>query len=91
MHKAKVIHRDIKLQNFMLDQSHNLTIIGQCYNFNKNIYGHIVNNKKIGCNTLFHFFLDFGLSNSLDEREFLNTQCGSPAYAAPESMRLLII
>lgn len=54
MHKAKVVHRDIKLQNFMLDQSHNLTII------------------------------DFGLSNSLDERELLNTQCGSPAYAAPE-------
>ncbi|CAF0801397.1 unnamed protein product [Brachionus calyciflorus] len=54
MHKAKVVHRDIKLQNFMLDQNHNLTII------------------------------DFGLSNSLDDREFLNTQCGSPAYAAPE-------
>jgi serine/threonine protein kinase len=29
--------------------------------------------------------IDFGLSNSLDDREFLNTQCGSPAYAAPES------
>jgi serine/threonine protein kinase len=54
MHKAKVVHRDIKLQNFMLDQNQNLTII------------------------------DFGLSNSLDDREFLNTQCGSPAYAAPE-------
>jgi serine/threonine protein kinase len=24
------------------------------------------------------------LSNCLDERQFLNTQCGSPAYAAPE-------
>jgi serine/threonine protein kinase len=33
---------------------------------------------------------DFGLSNSLDDREFLNTQCGSPAYAAPESKRKLI-
>ena len=28
MHKAKVIHRDIKLQNFMLDQNYNLIIIG---------------------------------------------------------------
>ena len=28
MHKAKVVHRDIKLQNFMLDQNQNLTIIG---------------------------------------------------------------
>lgn len=28
MHRAKVIHRDIKLQNFMLDQNFNLIIIG---------------------------------------------------------------
>ena len=33
------------------------------------------------------FFIDFGLSNCLDERDFLNTQCGSPAYAAPESIK----
>lgn len=56
MHRAKVIHRDIKLQNFMLDQNYNIVII------------------------------DFGLSNCLDERDLLNTQCGSPAYAAPESI-----
>ncbi|UJR33571.1 hypothetical protein I4U23_021009 [Adineta vaga] len=54
MHRARVIHRDIKLQNFMLDQNNDLVII------------------------------DFGLSNCLDEKGFLMTQCGSPAYAAPE-------
>ncbi|CAF4522892.1 unnamed protein product, partial [Didymodactylos carnosus] len=54
MHRAHVIHRDIKLQNFMLDQNNDIVII------------------------------DFGLSNSLDEKGFLTTQCGSPAYAAPE-------
>jgi serine/threonine protein kinase len=45
------------------------------------------------CNINFKIakFKDFGLSNSLDEREFLNTQCGSPAYAAPESMLKLCI
>jgi serine/threonine protein kinase len=32
MHRAKVIHRDIKLQNFMLDQNYNLIIIGEFYN-----------------------------------------------------------
>lgn len=40
MHRAKVVHRDIKLQNFMLDQSHNLTIIGMfssIFNLKKNI------------------------------------------------------
>ncbi|CAF4662322.1 unnamed protein product [Rotaria sp. Silwood1] len=54
MHRARVIHRDIKLQNFMLDQNSDIVII------------------------------DFGLSNCLDEKGFLTTQCGSPAYAAPE-------
>ncbi|CAF4044849.1 unnamed protein product [Adineta steineri] len=49
MHRANVIHRDIKLQNFMLDQNNDIIII------------------------------DFGLSNSLDEKGFLTTQCGSPA------------
>ena len=28
MHKAQVIHRDIKLQNFMLDQNNDIIIIG---------------------------------------------------------------
>ena len=28
MHRAKVIHRDIKLQNFMLDQNNDIVIIG---------------------------------------------------------------
>jgi Neu-associated kinase len=49
MHRAHVIHRDIKLQNFMLNQNNDIIII------------------------------DFGLSNCLDEKGFLTTQCGSPA------------
>lgn len=28
--------------------------------------------------------VDFGLSNSIAGRDFLSTQCGSPAYSAPE-------
>lgn len=28
--------------------------------------------------------IDFGLSNSYKENEFLQTACGSPCYAAPE-------
>ncbi|UJR13676.1 hypothetical protein I4U23_000688 [Adineta vaga] len=54
MHRANVVHRDLKLQNFILDENEDIVII------------------------------DFGLSNSLDEKGFLTTQCGSPAYAAPE-------
>ncbi len=33
MHRAHVIHRDIKLQNFMLDQNNDIIIIGKDKNF----------------------------------------------------------
>ena len=31
---------------------------------------------------------DFGLSNMMQDGEFLRTSCGSPNYAAPEVNRL---
>ncbi|XP_070568178.1 serine/threonine-protein kinase MARK1-like [Ptychodera flava] len=54
MHQADIIHRDIKIENLLLDRDCNLKMI------------------------------DFGLSNMLGPDGFLQTQCGSPAYAAPE-------
>ena len=59
MHEAGIIHRDLKVENLLLDESDNIKII------------------------------DFGLSNFLHNPENLTinmaqTQCGSPAYAAPE-------
>eukprot|EP00118_Oscarella_pearsei_P001406 m.7359 g.7359 ORF g.7359 m.7359 type:complete len:620 (+) comp18475_c0_seq1:293-2152(+) len=54
MHKAGVIHRDLKVENLLLDENYDVKII------------------------------DFGLSNALEEGGHLMTQCGSPAYAAPE-------
>ncbi|CAH1798334.1 unnamed protein product [Owenia fusiformis] len=54
MHRTGVVHRDIKLDNFLIDKKHHLRII------------------------------DFGLSNLCTEGSLLETQCGSPAYAAPE-------
>ncbi|XP_022106830.1 hormonally up-regulated neu tumor-associated kinase-like [Acanthaster planci] len=54
MHQAEVVHRDIKIENFLLDEDSNLKVI------------------------------DFGLSNILGPDGLLKTQCGSPAYAAPE-------
>ncbi|XP_060068522.1 sperm motility kinase Y-like [Ylistrum balloti] len=54
MHRSNIVHRDLKLENFLLDKDMNIKII------------------------------DFGLSNVFYGETSLSTQCGSPAYAAPE-------
>ncbi|KAL9969303.1 hypothetical protein ACROYT_G021502 [Oculina patagonica] len=62
LHQGGILHRDLKVENLLLDDEYNIKII------------------------------DFGLSNTLflslpdgqSTKEFLKTQCGSPAYAAPE-------
>ncbi|XP_033846930.2 hormonally up-regulated neu tumor-associated kinase homolog [Periophthalmus magnuspinnatus] len=58
LHRHGIVHRDLKIENFLLDEHNNIKIV------------------------------DFGLSNTLKPEslslDLLSTQCGSPAYAAPE-------
>lgn len=88
--------RDLKIENFLLDEHNNIKIVGrwehpiksldklQRRRLRRRINANFPEKK----NPSRMFCADFGLSNTLKTEslspELLSTQCGSPAYAAPE-------
>ncbi|KAH6563154.1 hypothetical protein BASA50_005312 [Batrachochytrium salamandrivorans] len=88
-HSLKVVHRDLKAENLLLDSNMCIKISGEVYfkmySAPASVYS------ETSSNTYYEIFygyymhiLDFGLSNIFDPVSVLATSCGSPVYSAPE-------
>jgi serine/threonine protein kinase len=75
-HDRNVVHRDLKLENLLLDNDGNIKVRSFSFQFPSRI-----------SHALVSFFVpkvtDFGFSNSFSAGLLMSTFVGSPAYAAP--------